>query len=103
MNLAVPLGSASSIGRKRPYKIGASSDAEAAQSLYPYIILTMRKPRREILALADRLGYLCPFSIPSESSPDPCRQCGSAAAWCRGSRGGRRQDRGLGERVHRRP
>ena len=50
MNLDVPLGSASGIGRKRPYKIGACSDAEAAQSLYPYIILTMRKPRREAWA-----------------------------------------------------
>src|SRR5262249_35808614 len=56
--------------------------------------LTMRKPRGAIMALADRRDHVCPLSLTSESSQASGLQGCSAVAWCRGSRGGQRHDRG---------
>jgi hypothetical protein len=75
MNLYVPVGCSPDLGRKRPYKIGAPADVATAQSMYPSITPPRRKPRREIMGLADRLGHLSPLSITSESSQASCLQC----------------------------
>ena len=80
--------------RKRLYKIGAPADVAMVQSMYPSITPPMRKPRRALRGLADRLGSLSPLSITSASSQASCLQCCSAVAGCSGSRGGRRHDRG---------
>jgi len=57
MNLYAPLGSSPEIGRKHPYTIGDPADVATAQSMYPSIAPPMRKPRRESIGLADRLGH----------------------------------------------
>ena len=47
MNLYVPVGRASDIGRKRPYKIGYSADVATAQNIYPSITPLLRKSQGE--------------------------------------------------------
>jgi hypothetical protein len=74
MNLYVPLGSSPGIGRKRPYKIGASADVEAVQSMYPYLTPhhaqteegdhVPRFPSRPFVTLQHHAGILACFLLP---------------------------------------
>ena len=58
MHLSVPVGRAPDSGRQRPYKIGGLADVATAQSRYPSITPPMRKPGRESMGLANRLGHV---------------------------------------------
>ena len=67
---------------------------ETPQSMYPSIPPYPAKLRGEGMGLAPRLGHVCPRSLLLESSHMACLQCCGALVWCRGSRDGRRHDRG---------